>query len=109
MRERWRLRNLQLRTNLDAQSAMPPLADPSASDPNESGCICKGALLGIACLTASYEELKLWLTPQDEARLSSKIKKIKDGCWRWKGATSDSGQVLMSLLPNYLQLSPDGR
>jgi hypothetical protein len=35
-----------------SQSVTPPLADPTESDPNESGCICKGALLGTACLLA---------------------------------------------------------
>jgi hypothetical protein len=27
-----------------------PLTDPTESDPNESGCICKGALVRVPCL-----------------------------------------------------------
>jgi hypothetical protein len=29
-----------------------PLSDPTESDPNESGCICKGALVGVPCQAA---------------------------------------------------------
>ena len=30
---------------LAARSPSPPLADPSDADPNETGCLCKGALV----------------------------------------------------------------
>jgi hypothetical protein len=35
-----------------AQSESPPLADPSESDPNETGCLCKGALVTVVCPVA---------------------------------------------------------
>jgi hypothetical protein len=36
-----------------AHSHTPPLSDPTDSDPNESGCLCKGALFGTPCLIAA--------------------------------------------------------
>jgi hypothetical protein len=39
-----------------------PLADPSATDPNETGCICKGAIFVAAFLPAECERSE-WLAP----------------------------------------------
>ena len=33
-----------------------PLSDPNEADPNESGCLCKGALVGGPCLLADLEQ-----------------------------------------------------
>ena len=33
-----------------------PISDPNESDPNESGCLCKGALIGSCGLLADLEQ-----------------------------------------------------
>jgi hypothetical protein len=38
-----------------ARSATPPLCDPCESDPNESGCLCKGVVFAPPCLVADLE------------------------------------------------------
>ena len=39
-----------------AASQTPPLADPQDSDPDESGCLCKGAVIIAPCLPADLPE-----------------------------------------------------
>src|SRR5260221_5804282 len=39
-----------------AQEESAPLSDPTESDPNESGCLCKGALVGVSFLLAQVDE-----------------------------------------------------
>ena len=40
-----------------------PISDPNESDPNESGCLCKGALVGGPCLLADIEQQSKLLSP----------------------------------------------
>jgi hypothetical protein len=40
-----------------------PISDPNESDPNESGCLCKGALVGGPCLLADLEQQSKLLSP----------------------------------------------
>ncbi len=51
-----------------AQSDSPPLSDPTDSDPNESGCLCKGALFGTACLVPDVRLQSKLLWPASIAR-----------------------------------------
>ncbi|MBI3838177.1 MAG: hypothetical protein HY288_09635 [Planctomycetia bacterium] len=39
-----------------ADRETPPISDPQEADPNESGCLCKGAPVGIPCLLADLEQ-----------------------------------------------------
>jgi hypothetical protein len=41
----------------------PPISDPKEADPNESGCLCKGALLGLPCLLADLDQQSKLLSP----------------------------------------------
>jgi hypothetical protein len=50
-----------------AQSESRPLSDPDESDPNESGCICKGAIFGAPCLIPEPERQLSLLSPLDAA------------------------------------------
>jgi hypothetical protein len=36
----------------DTQTDTRPMTDPTSTDPNESGCLCKGALIVAPCLPA---------------------------------------------------------
>ncbi len=38
-----------------AAGGTQPLSDPTESDPNESGCLCKGALVTAPCLIVDLE------------------------------------------------------
>ncbi len=42
-------------------------------------------------MTPTYEEVKLWLTPERDTRFWRKVDKRPDGCWVWKGSLTDSG------------------
>ncbi len=44
----------------DTQGESRPLSDPTATDPNESGCLCKGALIIAPCLPADLLSESHW-------------------------------------------------
>ena len=44
-----------LYANAIAARTSAPLADPNGSDPNETGCICKGAVFAVPCMPADLE------------------------------------------------------
>jgi hypothetical protein len=46
-------------TNSETQ----PVTDPTDSDPNETGCICKGALLRVSCLLAELQQQSKLISP----------------------------------------------
>jgi hypothetical protein len=45
-----------------------PLSDPSATDPNETGCICKGAVFVAAFLPADLVRTQ-WVAPPAECQV----------------------------------------
>jgi hypothetical protein len=47
----------------DRAQDTPPISDPKEADPNESGCLCKGALLGLPCLLADLDQQSKLLSP----------------------------------------------
>jgi len=42
-------------------------------------------------MTPTFEMLKLWFTPEREARFWRMVDKRSDGCWLWTGALTDTG------------------
>lgn len=46
-----------------SRSDTPPLSDPCDSDPDESGCLCKGALLKTPTLIAGLERQSRLISP----------------------------------------------
>ncbi len=84
----------------------PPISDPKEADPNESGCLCKGALLGTPCLLAGVEQQNkllslshLVLTPVASVLdvQSSGEPTARDLLWR----PPRSGRVLRALIASW--------
>jgi hypothetical protein len=48
-----------------AQHETQPLSDPGATDPNESGCLCKGATATAPCPTADLQVQSKLISPAD--------------------------------------------
>ncbi len=53
-----------------AASADPPLSDPCESDPNESGCICRGAIFIAPCEVPTLERQGDLLPPLDHCPIA---------------------------------------
>jgi hypothetical protein len=89
-----------------AQEESAPLSDPSETDPNESGCLCKGALVGDPCLLAQVDEqsrllsvVQLGLSPASSliALQSSGNPSVDDLLW----PPPRSAQVVRALLASW--------
>ena len=83
-----------------------PISDPTEADPNESGCLCKGALLGTPCLLADLNQqnkllstAQLVLTPLASVAdlQSSGEPTARDLLWR----PPRSGRVVRALIASW--------
>jgi len=66
-----------------------PLSDPNEADPNESGCLCKGALVGMPCLLASVHEQSKLLSPTN--LVLARVTSVLD----WQSAVEPTARDLL--------------
>lgn len=55
-------------------------------------------------MTPTYEEARLWFTPEREARFCQMIDKRSDGCWMWTGALTDTGHGQYRMLGSIVRV-----
>ncbi len=85
-----------------ARTDSRPLSDPTEADPNESGCLCKGALVQTACPLADLQNVltvpaQIVLAPVVALTPSASAPTPQELLWR----PPRSGRMLRALLVSW--------